>query len=339
MYWMITNRNLKIDGAGKPNDFGDELADLTYWKSTAANPDDLATFTSWQQMKFADFRDALVQITDTFPHPLVTASEDQKHVNIFVHGFDNTWSSAAQRYGKITSNLFSGANSLGECILFTWPSEGSPLGYFPDRSEARQSADDLADVLSDLYDWMAVKQVQAAKNPQQACRAKTSLIAHSMGNYVLENAMNAAWTRKNRPLLMSLINQLIMVAADVDNDIFRSGDAVTHGDGEGIANLSYRVTALYSGRDSVLGMSAGLKHFGKRRLGRSGLDRTCPVPDNVWDIDCSALLDPALNGIQIHGAYFDEPKCYVLMRSLLQGIDRTVLLATDTIPDALPKAQ
>ena len=51
-----------------------------------------------------------------------------------------------------------------------------------------------------------------------------------------------------------------MVAADVDNDLFRSGENVQHGDGEGLANLSYRITALYTGRDNVLGASAGLKH-------------------------------------------------------------------------------
>jgi len=228
---------------------------------------------------------------------------------------------------------------MGLCILFTWPSKGSVVGYLPDRSEARQSADDFADVLSSLYDWMSMKQIQAANDPANACKAKTSVIAHSMGNYVVENAMNVAWTRKNRPLLMSLISQFVMVAADVDNDIFRAGDTVEHGDGEGIANLTYRVTAMYSGRDSVLGMSAGLKHFGKRRLGRSGLDRTCPVPDNVWDIDCSTLLDPGLSGLSVHGAYFNEPKCYALMRDLLKGLDRTVLLGRDDAPAALPKEQ
>ena len=65
-----------------------------------------------------------------------------------------------------------------------------------------------------------MKQIQAANDPANACKAKTSVIAHSMGNYVVENAMNVAWTRKNRPLLMSLISQFVMVAADVDNDIF-----------------------------------------------------------------------------------------------------------------------
>jgi esterase/lipase superfamily enzyme len=330
MYWMITNRKITTKGPG------DEIADLSFWKNESKNA---TNFAAWKQLKPDEFRQALVAVADTFPHPATTAGEDQKHVNIFVHGFDNTWSSAAGTYAAIVSNLFSGADSLGECVLFTWPSQGSPLGYFPDRSEARNSAEAFADVLSDLYDWMAMKQKQAADDPAKACRAVTSVIAHSMGNYVLENAMNFAWTRKNRPLLMSLISQLVMVAADVDNDIFRSGETVEHGDGEGIANLTYRVTALYTGRDSVLGTSAGLKHFGKRRLGRSGLDRTTPLPDNVWDIDCSTLIGAKVDGLHVHSAYFQASKCYNLMRLLLRGVDRSVLVGKGSVPAALPKTQ
>jgi esterase/lipase superfamily enzyme len=330
MYWMITNRNVTADG------FGDDLDELTFWLNDSQQVD---TFANWKPADPTAFRQSLVQVSDAFPDPSQTPSEDQQHVNIFVHGFDNTWLSAVQRYGAIVQNLFSGKDSLGLCVLFTWPSKGSIAGYLPDRSEARQSGDDFAEVLSSLYDWMSMKQTQAAQDPSQACKAKTSVIAHSMGNYVVENAMNVAWTRKNRPLLMSLISQLVMVAADVDNDLFRSGESVQHGDGEGIANLSYRVTALYTGRDSVLGMSAGLKHFGKRRLGRSGLDQTYPLPDNVWDIDCSQLIDPQINGIEVHGAYFGQSKCYDLMRSVLQGVDRTVLIGNGTAPAALPRQQ
>jgi esterase/lipase superfamily enzyme len=333
MYWMVTNRDLKNDG------FGDDFSQLTFWTNESSNAADVVRFGAWKQQDQAAFQKSLVQTTSTFPHPDETPNEDQKHLNVFVHGFDNTWSSAAQRYAKIVDNLFSGPKSLGICVLFTWPSKGSPLGYLPDRSEARKSAADFAELLSSLYDWMAVKQAQAVKNSADACRAKTSVIAHSMGNYVVENAMNYAWTRKNRPLLMSLINQFVMVAADVDNDLFHSGENVEHGDGEGIANLTYRVTAMYTGRDSVLGTSAGLKHFGKRRLGRSGLDRSNPLPDNVWDIDCSALINPKLNGMAVHGAYFDSLPCYKLMRSLLKGIDRSVLMGGAAMPAALPKIQ
>ena len=330
MYWLITNRKVSADG------FGDDFSDLTYWQNQAGPVDD---FSKWEKLTQAKFRQGLVALTDAFPDPQTTPPDDQQHLNIFVHGFDTTWTSAAQRYAAIVDNLFSGPQSLGVCVLFTWPSKGTVAGYLPDRSEARQSADDFADVLSALYDWMAAKQAAAAKNPDDGCKAKTSVIAHSMGNYVVENAMNAAWTRKNRPLLMSLINQFVMVAADVDNDIFRSGENVQHGDGEGIANLSYRVTALYTGRDSVLGMSAGLKHFGKRRLGRSGLDKTYPAPDNVWDVDCSKLIDAAIGGTDVHGAYFSQAGCFKLMRALLRGVDRSILVEDGTVPPALARAQ
>jgi esterase/lipase superfamily enzyme len=91
-----------------------------------------------------------------------------------------------------------------------------------------------------------------------------TLIAYSMGAYVTQKAMQTVWTCKNQPLLVSLINQMILVAADVDNDLFESGESVDGSDGDTIANLTYRITALYTGRDSTLGLSAGFKHFGKR---------------------------------------------------------------------------
>ena len=159
------------------------------------------------------------------------------------------------------------------------------------------------------------------------------MIAHSMGNYVLQKAMAAAWTRQNQPLLTVLLNQLLMIAADVDNDLFDAG-APDNGDGQAIVNLSYRITALYTGKDAVLGMSAGLKHFGTRRLGRSGLANqppliTQPPPtDNVWDVDCSSFFAADVSGENIHGAYFVTDGTIELMRRVLRGIDRGVLKTT-----------
>ena len=145
--------------------------------------------------------------------------------------------------------------------------------------------------------------------------------------------MAAAWTRKNQPLLVSLINQLLMVAADVDNDLFDAG-APDNDDGSAIVNLTYRITALYSGRDEVLGASAGLKHFGTRRLGRSGLAHSPPLvtqppqTDNVWDIDCSSFFPGNVSGTDIHGAYFVTDGTIELMRQILRGVDRGVLATT-----------
>src|SRR5437773_7492130 len=110
-----------------------------------------------------------------------------------------------------------------------------------------------------------------------------------------------------------------MVAADVDTDLFKCGESVDHSDGDALANLTYRITAFYSGLDQVLGLSAGLKHFGKRRLGRSGLDDTAREPDNVWQIDCTQFFhDHDVEGFNVHGAYFKEPEVLRIMRDVLR---------------------
>lgn len=311
-YWMISDRNVSGDRLGRSH------SGLSYWVSDHQQIDKLS---NWSRRTEAQFRALLAGDAAAFPVLDGSLHEQQRHVTLFVHGYNNDWEDAALRYRSLCERLFGGADSLGICILFTWPSDGMATNYLPDRADARKAAPDLASVLVSLYDWMLQK--QGEQDPQKACRAKTSIIAHSMGNYVLQNAMQLAWTRSNRPLLVSLINQLVMVAADVDNDLFDSGETVDGSDGDAMANLTYRITALYSGRDSVLGLSAGLKHFGKRRLGRSGLDDPGAVPDNVWQVDCSPLFKPDQEGI--HSAYFEEARTLELMRQILKGVDRRVI--------------
>jgi len=323
-YWMITNRNKRRDGLG-----GDR-APLSYW---VADKTPLDQFGNWREVSAAQFQRLLLAATDRFPLIIDPARhEAQKHATLFVHGYDNDWKSAARRYESLSARLFEGPAGLGLAVLFTWPSDGMKINYYPDRSDAAASGADFAQILNALFDLLAERQQAGVANPRRACRAKTSVIAHSMGNYVLQKAMQQAWTRNNQPLLVSLINQLLMVAADVDNDLFKSGESVDKSDGDAIANLTYRVTALYTGRDPVLGLSAGLKHFGKRRLGRSGLDLSYPIPDNVWEVDCSSLIPPDADNI--HSIYFEEPKILALMKEILRGVDRGVLVANGLVPAA-----
>ncbi len=325
-YWLISDRNNGGTGQG----LNTTRAGLTYWISDGG---DLTQISSWNSVSAAQFQTLLAGVADDFPANV--PNEEQAHVTLLVHGFNVNFQHATAFYQKVSDSLFSGSNSLqGLCILYDWPSLGSVAGYLPDRATARACAPDLTNILSTLYDWLLDKQNAAIKNPDDACKAKVSMISHSMGNYVLQKAMAAAWTRNNQPLLASLLNQLVMVAADVDNDLFDVG-APDNNDGQAIVNLTYRITALYSGRDSVLGLSAGLKHFGTRRLGRSGLANDpplvtqLPATDNVWHVDCSSFFPPTVTGEEIHGAYFGSehaPEGTIeLIRQILRGIDRGVL--------------
>lgn len=321
-FWMIANRTRTNGGLGS------DESTLSYWTSDGAGP--LDQLSTWQKRTAKQFQKELIDAVAAFPVVAdPDAQESEKHVTLFVHGYNNSWADAVRRYRQICDTMFHGPDGLGHCLLFTWPSDGLKVAYYPDRADARGSAEELASVLSDLYDYLVKQQERSMIEGRATCKAKISLIAHSMGNYVLQKAMQQVWTRKNQPLLVSLINQLLMVAADVDNDLFRAGETIDKSDGDAIANLTYRVTALYSGKDATLGLSAGLKHFGKRRLGRSGLDRSSPPPDNVSEADCTKFFD----GIDhVHSAYFDVPETRQLMREILRGVDREILRTRFGLP-------
>jgi esterase/lipase superfamily enzyme len=320
-YWMITDRKFN---AGQPTG---EIGDLTFWTS---DKDQIDQIGNWSSQTQDQFRNALVSVADQFPNLPPGDNANQKHVCFFIHGYNNGFVDAAQRYQKICSSLFNNADGLGVCISLDWPSFGNILGYVPDREHANKCSSDIALIFDALHQWLLQKQRQTMQNPNNACKAKISVIAHSMGNYATQKALATVWKRNNQPLSLSLINQYIMVAADVDNDLFDARSEDT-GDGEAVANLTYRITSLFSGRDDVLGASAGLKHFGTRRLGRSGLANRPPIEmdgakrDNVWDIDCSSFFPKDVNGLAIHGAYFETPEVMALMKEILKGTDRSVL--------------
>jgi hypothetical protein len=340
-YWRISDRAIT---RGQPS--GIQRGPLTFWISDKLAADGTI---AWEQISQERFRKLLIAASDAFE--LVEQYKDQPHVTFLVHGYNVGWQASSNSYQNLCARMFEGDDSLGLCISFDWPSYGNILGYYPDRAHARECAQDLTDILSELFDWLVKKQndaleaaVATAQNKKpktEPCKAKVSVISHSMGNYVLQKAMAAAWTRKNQPLLVSLVNQLVMVAADVDNDLF-DADAPDNHDGAAVVNLTYRITALYSGRDAVLGASAGLKHFGTRRLGRAGLAHYPPLvtqppaTDNVWDIDCSGLFPPTVNGMNIHGAYFETDVTINLMRQVLKGLDRDVLVDRKIAPPPKP---
>jgi esterase/lipase superfamily enzyme len=322
--FMATNRKVTKNG------LADERAEkLSFF--TAAPGSVVDSFASWNLLSAEDFIKQLKAIAESFPPTPAQAAADagkpvladedhplQRHLSLFVHGFNNSWQDAAKRYAQIKSDLFDDRD-LGALILYSWPSNGSSAGYLPDREDARKSGEQTADLFTTLHDSVLKNEMRAAASgdPSQRCRAKISIIAHSMGNYVVQKGLAVAARRLNSPQLITLIHQLAMVAADVDNDLFQK-DQPDASDGSLMANLCYRIGALYTGLDNVLGASAGLKHFGKRRLGRSGLDNPDNVYDNVFAEDVSNLIIRK----NIHSAVFDSPKALDYLEGVLRGIDR-----------------
>jgi len=326
--YMATNRKVSKTGLGE-----DRADKLSFFECA---PDGTVTdIGSWTKLEPDEFVKRLQAIAASFPPTPaqvaadagkpVLADEDhplQRHLSLFVHGFNNSWENAVQRYAQIKRDLYD-SRDLGALVLYTWPSNGTSAGYLPDREDARASGEQTADLFTALHDIVLKNEMVAADtgDPMKRCRAKISIIAHSMGNYVVEKGLAVAARRLNSPQLITLIHQLAMVAADVDNDLFQRDQPDTS-DGSLMANLCYRIGALYTGLDNVLGASAGLKHFGKRRLGRSGLADPNNVYDNVFAQDVTDMIIKK----NIHSAVFDSPKALDFLEGVLRGIDRDHIL-------------
>jgi len=236
---MMTNRNIK-----NADEFGIDVADMTFWQHKSGS---LKKLSSWTELKQDAFIDLLKDIGASFPPIPEERNEEQKHISVFVHGFNVGWTDSVSRYDQIKTDMYD-KNDLGALVLFSWPSNGSVAGYLPDREDARTSAPAFAAVLADLYDHLTAMQKVAANQDDRTkcCKAKISIIAHSMGNFVTQKALAIAAKQLNNPQLITLVTQLAMVAADVDNDIFQE-DKPLDSDGSLMANLCYRISRCTPG--------------------------------------------------------------------------------------------
>lgn len=310
--FMVTNRGRSKD------DLTDKLVDTLSYFKIDEKQEELSRLQNWTELSGKEFEKELMALAAQFPLLPDDQNSKQKHLSLFVHGYNNTWDESAQRCAGLKRDLFDKVD-LGVPILFSWPSNGSVAGYLPDREDARDSGPHAADLFVRLYDIALAQQRLAAQtqDPNKFCRAKISVIAHSMGAFVVQKGLKIAAERLNSPQLMTLVHQLALVASDIDNDVFQKNQS-NEADGSLMANLCYRIGALYTGLDETLGASAGLKHSGKRRLGRSGLADRGNVWDNVFDIDVTDFIVKK----DIHSAVFKSPKAIDLLEKILRGVDR-----------------
>ena len=126
-YWLISDRNNGGTGTGR------NVAGLTYFVSDAGP---LNNINNWQKVSPTQFRSLLAGAADAFPALPQYQNEKQSHVTILVHGFNVSFESSTGFYENLCGKLFEGADSLGLCILYDWPSLGTVVGYEPDRAQA-----------------------------------------------------------------------------------------------------------------------------------------------------------------------------------------------------------
>ncbi len=196
-------------------------------------------------------------------------NSEEGELLLFIHGFNVDYDAAMMNAAQLGFDL----SFNGSVTAFSWPSLGTVPGYVADTATARASAIYLANFIEMV-----------------GCNAKKMhIIAHSMGNVVLTDALVMLKNENRLPTIP--INEIILAAPDLDKDIFVQQIIPQ------IKDIA-RFTLYASSKDKALVASRTMR-AGYNRLGEGGEYIT--VVDGVESIDASDV-DTSLLG---HGYFAD----------------------------------
>ncbi|HUO54404.1 MAG TPA: alpha/beta hydrolase [Rhodoblastus sp.] len=233
----------------------------------------------------------------------------------FVHGYNNGADDVDLAHREIVRGL-SGKLPI-TVVSFDWPSAKEPYAYLEDVDTAKKTAIDLVNA--------AVKPLLAAQT--DACRVAVHALCHSMGAFVLREALDHAddglrtgsdWT----------LNQLVLIGGDVEAADFVAGNRDT----ESMLDHGYRLTNYFNRYDEVLQISNAKRLGVAERVGRVGLPANAPA--KTVNVDCSelyaSLAKPGPNPVDLlgfsHSWYFTTPRFYDDLGQTLNGKnDRQVI--------------
>lgn len=283
--------------------FGGENADaLTYGTVEVSIPTthkkgDLETPRWWKlefkpdPAKHVAVLDVSIMETDPFFEAVKVeaANADPRSVFVFVHGFNTPFDDAARRTAQIHHDLeFAGAP-----LFYSWPSKGelTPFAYNQDAVMAERTAGRLAQFLQDLKDKSGAERIH--------------LIAHSMGNRALTNALVRAVEKAAEGTDAAAFDQIILAAPDIDREVFldlakRMGKA------------GAQVTLYASARDQALKMSK--TYHGYPRAG--DCEGEPVIADGVATIDAGGVSTDVFS--VHHDFYADEVSVLTDIRALME---------------------
>jgi len=294
--------------------FSGERGDLSYGISRISIPPDhvmgeheepsLLKFEwSHEEDKHINIRDVLKLNRGEFTARLnraVEASPDNK-LMVFVHGYNEEFPDTSRMVAQFADDL----KFSGPVILFSWPSQGSLTGYTVDETNTEWAQLHFVEEMSALLEQVPVHSIY--------------LVGHSMGNRIIGNAMITLSSERLESDLV-LFREIIMIAPDIDADVFRMDMAPR------LTRTGVNVTLYASSKDRAL--MASKAFHGYPRAGDSG--ENLVVVEGMETIDASDV-----SGGLLGHSYFAEDRrimedIYGLLQTGQRADDRFGLEAVDT---------
>lgn len=223
----------------------------------------------------------------------VLALAKSDDILIYVHGFNTTHNDMLRRHRKIRIGLAK-KGYRGAVVSFDWPSDGKISNYSKDLADAQKVCPQL--VLDGIVPLLTARP-----------SIRIHILAHSMGSLVVRHGFAKTVKAKVGTNPNWKIDQVLLVAADIDAKSFTNGNPKINP----LVARCARLTNYYSWADTILAASNWLYWGGKLpRLGFEGAPDA--APSEAVDIYCQKHYivnkDSYPNNIaKSHTWYFDDP--------------------------------
>lgn len=227
---------------------------------------------------------------------------------VMLHGFACNFENALANAAEIKTGWSTRELPL-ETAIFSWPADGAVtpwIQYASDRDDARSSAKAVERALMRFLEY-----VRSLK-PDEWCGRQIHLVAHSMGNYMLRNALQAMLSDLGRRPLPRIFKNIFLMAPDEDDDAFECVDKLQR-----LPELAEAVHVYFARNDRALTIS-DLTKGNPDRLGSTGPRTLSDLPHKVVLVDCQQVSDTSLTDAN-HQYYRKRAEVIADIRQVLAG--------------------
>jgi esterase/lipase superfamily enzyme len=267
---------------------------------------------------FNDLKSEMMNCTDTL---------------VYIHGYNVDWNhavgSALALQEMLNNATYGNTPQPVLVVLFTWPSDGSMFpfrAYFSDRKDAKDSGYAVGRAILKLRDFFIELREDVRINNTKMCKQEIHLLSHSMGNYVLQNAVKRIEEFVFTPALPKLLEHIFLCAADVDDNILEPGQQLSR-----LNELCRSVSVYYNRGDKALMFSDATKG-NPERLGSNGAAHPHMLHNKICQIDCSDVVkDLAGHSYYLNGSINGDIKQSI--EGFAQDDKRRDRITTNELPN------
>jgi len=251
----------------------------------------------------------------------MSSTKDRSDVLIFIHGYLYNFDDELKAILDLKKIFIDNPASPVEHILFvSWPASSSiiPLSYFDDKASSINSGTSLMRL---FYFYTQFLKDIFSNRDLAPCNQRIHLIAHSMGNRVLQSMLYSL----KRENILRVIDQVLLLNADVSYKVFEDAEDSFNK----LPLLANRISIYLNRQDIILGASQFTKNILTPRLGKNGPSDIDQYKDIVSVIDCTFVKDDLLNSFKYevgnHWGYLSSSQVQNDIFQNLYGIDRNLI--------------